>query len=87
MFVFLAECVVVGQSAVCSLSLHEDLSVIERDEWFGVLSSQDLDTQVSVHILPFVSRKVSNGNFKFQQDNDTKHTSRYTLVARVNYSS
>ena len=30
------------------LSLHEDLSVIEGDEWFGVLSGQDHDTQVSV---------------------------------------
>ena len=48
MFVFLAECLVLDQSAVCYLPLHEDLSVIEGDEWFRGLNGQDHDMQVSV---------------------------------------
>ena len=48
LLVFLAECLVLDQSAVCSLSLHEDLSVIEGDDGFGGLNGQDHDMQVSV---------------------------------------
>ena len=48
LFVFLAECLVLDQSAVCFLPLHEDLSVIEGDEWFRGLNGQDHDMQVSV---------------------------------------
>ena len=41
LFVFLAECLVLDQSAVCYLPLHEDLSVIEGDEWFRGLNGQE----------------------------------------------